>query len=328
MSELSRDARSVIAQARANDGPSAEDRARIRARLDPTWAAYRAREAGGAGTAVVGAKRPFPRAVSVLWASLVLWAPGSLPRVETAIDSQPEQPSAASSAVQAATPRMPGEPAAAPTPSVSRAAPPERTARVASASSGSARRAELANPHRRSARDAATRERTGRHATLAASPLPSALDAQLSAATPAASLVAAADSDDAEHARAPALGRASRTRAPDSTLRSSDAPVTDDSTPVRRAPGFVAQPIDDELEWIGAAEDALRKGQPSAVLRLVQEHAFRFPQGALAPERMALHALALCALQRRAAARVVLADLAQHSASSPLLDRVHRNCGL
>jgi hypothetical protein len=90
---------------------------------------------------------------------------------------------------------------------------------------------------------------------------------------------------------------------------------------------FAPQRIDDELTWLSAAQDALRNHKPSSALRLVQEHAFRFPQGALASERVAVHALALCALSRKAAAREVLADLEQRSPNSPLLARVRRNCG-
>ncbi|HKU42616.1 MAG TPA: hypothetical protein VJR89_30870, partial [Polyangiales bacterium] len=95
-----------------------------------------------------------------------------------------------------------------------------------------------------------------------------------------------------------------------------------------RDDGFSPQPIDDELTWLSAAQEALTKHQPSTALRLVQEHALRFPQGALAVERTAVHALALCSLGRKAAARDVIADLAHRAPQSPLLARVRRNCGM
>jgi hypothetical protein len=97
--------------------------------------------------------------------------------------------------------------------------------------------------------------------------------------------------------------------------------------PTLRSRAFAPQPIDDELTWLSAAQEALRNNQPSSALRLVQEHAFRFPQGALASERVAVHALALCALSRKAAARDVLSELEHRAPNSPLLARVRRNCG-
>jgi hypothetical protein len=344
MTDLSRDARSVIARARAHatDGPSAEDRARIRAKLDPSWAAFRARHAGASEDAVVSAQRPMPRAASVLWVSLVLWGP-ALPRTESSSSTAQVAVSTLSTtpilgaATRVTSPARSSSAAQDGPRGVSQeAASPERTARVASVNSkGISSRAELALPRRRTARDAAVRAHAGLRMTRAASLPPSTLDPQLTAAAPGAAPASrppAANSGNAalraESARPAVPGRATRSRTPDSAAQSSDALAADDSTPTQREPDFVAQPLDDELEWIGAAQDALRNGQPSAVLRLVQEHAFRFPQGALTPERLALHALALCALQRRAAARVVLAELAQRTTSSPLLDHVHRNCGL
>jgi hypothetical protein len=61
---------------------------------------------------------------------------------------------------------------------------------------------------------------------------------------------------------------------------------------------------------------------------LLQEHAFRFPAGALIEERMAMQALALCALQRRTAAQIVLSNLAARDTQSQLLPRVRSRCGL
>lgn len=100
------------------------------------------------------------------------------------------------------------------------------------------------------------------------------------------------------------------------------------AAPEQGGPSVELQPIDDELELLSSAQDALRRGQPSQALRLVQQHAFRFPRGALAQERSVVQALALCALDRRSAARVIIDDMKQRSPASPLLTSVRRACGL
>jgi hypothetical protein len=90
----------------------------------------------------------------------------------------------------------------------------------------------------------------------------------------------------------------------------------------------VPQPIDDELALLGDAQQALKAGRPSAALQLVEQHAFRFPQGALIQERMVVHTLALCALHRMSAARTTFELLTQRAPEAPILARVRRNCGL
>ena len=100
------------------------------------------------------------------------------------------------------------------------------------------------------------------------------------------------------------------------------------AAPEQGGPSIALQPIDDELELLSSAQDALRRGQPSQALRLVQQHAFRFPRGALAQERSVVQALALCALDRRSAARVIIEDMKQRAPTSPLLTSVRRACGL
>jgi hypothetical protein len=103
---------------------------------------------------------------------------------------------------------------------------------------------------------------------------------------------------------------------------------TSDDAPVVRGDAFVPEAIDDELSWLSAAQEALRRHQPTRALKLVQEHAFRFPRGALAEERRAVQVLALCALQRKQAARAVLHELEQRAPSSPLVTGIRRSCGL
>jgi hypothetical protein len=396
MSELGQDARSIVAQARAEGGPSAADRARIRAKLEPAWEAFRARQASGESSraAAAPARRPLPWSAFALLLSLTLW-PGEKPRLPPLGDLAALQPMAATGAAHQAAralQRMASDAAASSVPAAGTrgglaSASHDSSARGASlagllahdaegsvaARADSQRRAQLPNAASRSAPGAGAQAPSSAHGAAAPTARPSnaprAANADRSATTAhatnaprlsTAGLRATAASATAIHA--PRAANASRTAttagatapdrsrigplpgaaspdaptssaseaplAPSSTVRGGDMAEAGDATPSQRNPGFVPQPLDDELEWIGAAQDALRKGQPSSVLRLVQEHAFRYPQGALAPERLALQALALCALQRRAAARTVLADLARRTPSSPLLDRVQRSCGL
>jgi hypothetical protein len=392
MSELGQEARSIVAQARAEGGPSAEDRARIRAKLDPAWAAFRARQASDQPSRAAGvlARRPTPWGAFALWLSLSLW-PGEKPRLPPLGDGVALQPMAAAGAasqVARAPQLMASEEATSGASGQDHAAAAGGApGGLASGShDGSAKRASLAGLRAHDAESVAARADSQRRAQqLANAALRSATSADAhapssghAAAVPAArpgnapraanagrnattasatnvgrTATAAANATASNAGRSATTASATATNAsrsaplpstaspeaptasareapltPNSTARGGDRAEAGDATPSQRDPGFVPQPLDDELEWIGAAQDALRKGQPSSVLRLVQEHAFRYPQGALAPERLALHALALCALQRRAAARTVLADLARRTPSSPLLDRVQRSCGL
>jgi hypothetical protein len=66
--------------------------------------------------------------------------------------------------------------------------------------------------------------------------------------------------------------------------------------------------LDTEIALLRDARDALRGGQPDRALAVVEEHARRFPHGALAEEGDAERVLCLCALSRlgEARARAVL----------------------
>lgn len=94
----------------------------------------------------------------------------------------------------------------------------------------------------------------------------------------------------------------------------------------RDAP-FASAAIGDEVSLLGAAENALRSGQPTRALGYIRQHSFRFPSGALAQERDAVHALALCALQRKTAARQVFEDLQRRAPSAAVLTRIRSDCG-
>ncbi len=113
-----------------------------------------------------------------------------------------------------------------------------------------------------------------------------------------------------------------------------EAPVV--ATAMPRAPGHaapVAPPhrADDafeEIALLAKIQAALRVDDAPLALSLVDEHARRFPRGALAPEREGARVLATCsrsaAPQRQALGRVYLEDHPR----SPLAARVRAACAL
>ncbi len=341
--DLGRDARSLVTRVRRRDGPSAADRARLRAKLDPIWAADRAAEpsatvepervAAAAGWA--GGRGLQPWAAAVFLFSLGFLAP------------EPPRMAAATFAAATAAPTI--APASLPSlPPSDAMLPPVAAEPLAHAGSVHAPEDSPARPAQ--AREAPRATSGVRSAQAREAPRANARAAkggrvqpnvQLGRRQPtAAPRTASTSTPDPEQAttRLEQVGPHDRSRerqAPSAPARhepSAARVVLDrasgDVAPELADRNFAPQPIDDELAWLGAAQDALRKRQPTRALQLVQEHAFRYPRGALAPERTAVHALALCALSRKEAARAVLADLERRAPSSPLLDRVRRNCGL
>lgn len=105
--------------------------------------------------------------------------------------------------------------------------------------------------------------------------------------------------------------------------------------PGRAAPGAassqpraVAKPDQpaDELGLVTAMQLALRSGNASQALALANEHARRFPGGALAQEREGARAIAHCQLATPAARAGVLANFEQRYAGSPYAARVKDAC--
>jgi hypothetical protein len=351
MMDLDREARALAARVRRRDGPSAADRARLRARLDPIWAAQRASQTGGAGQVAFGMRRA-PLASAVFLVSVSFWT-AEVPGRDVAANEQVlGQPAAAQLSAlgtspplaanigmpadfaptanpgAAATPpvrgrraetkRVRSQPTRLESPALQRLAAGERklsaaNARVAPRSTvssppaeGSSVRAPHAAQHPTSELDRDTRA-SDRGGVLPVE-LASAANPALAAQYVAPELAPAAEREPAVSPGVPARAA--------------------DPTPVLRGRAFTPQPIGDELSWVDAAQQALNRGEPSAALYLVQQHAFRYPQGALANERRAVQALALCALQRKAAARSVLSDLERTASSSPLVERVRLKCRL
>jgi hypothetical protein len=292
MTALGRDARALVARVKRRDGPSEADRARLRRMLEPAWAAQRAQSISELPELAPRTTHGWLSWTSgLLIMSLGFVAPEASPTVAPAAPQVAGSPAAISRGVEQAPVEKPG-------------------------SAVEARRSEP-TPHAGRARPRASRK------TL-----------QPTAASSVAQVLPVTQPLAADLGNAPAQAPARRSRAPlepsAAVAAGSSRAVAADGgelAPTVRSRAFAPQPIDDELTWLSAAQEALRNGQPSAALRLVQEHAFRFPQGALASERVAVQALALCALSRKAAARDVLADLEHRAPNSPLLARVRRNCG-
>jgi hypothetical protein len=82
-----------------------------------------------------------------------------------------------------------------------------------------------------------------------------------------------------------------------------------------------------ELALIEGAQTALRAHAPDRALRFLNEHAARFPKGALGEERYGLRAIALCNLGRSEAVALATRFLVDHPAS-PLAGPVRDACAL
>jgi hypothetical protein len=87
-----------------------------------------------------------------------------------------------------------------------------------------------------------------------------------------------------------------------------------------------ADALREELALIGAAQSSLGAGRNEAALASLEEHALRFPSGALSLERRALRALALCAGGRRDEGRAEAEAFVTRAAGSPLAERVASAC--
>jgi RNA polymerase sigma-70 factor (ECF subfamily) len=82
--------------------------------------------------------------------------------------------------------------------------------------------------------------------------------------------------------------------------------------------------LNDETQLLWEADRALRAGDGVRAVNLLDEHAARFPEGALSPERGAERVVALCKLGRADAA-AVRAYLAAHPNAS-LTERIQQSC--
>jgi hypothetical protein len=103
--------------------------------------------------------------------------------------------------------------------------------------------------------------------------------------------------------------------APRPSTRSSIARSSSDSLP-------------EEVSLVSRAEQQLYAGHAEDALKTLGEHERRFPNGALAEQRMAARVQSLCTLGRTVDARADLTRLARAYPRSPQLDRARRFCGI
>jgi hypothetical protein len=92
-----------------------------------------------------------------------------------------------------------------------------------------------------------------------------------------------------------------------------------------RADGPATSTLEVELPLLREAQEALRAGDPARALTYLNEHARRYPNGELAEERAAAHAIASCKLDARRGRGEADAFVTMHAAS-PLADRVREAC--
>ena len=303
MTDLSRDARSLIGRARAHEGPSPQDRARMRAKLAPQWKA-----AAAAALAPPAAQAPARNTWT--WASIAKTI------VLLAVAAWNPVPPSAAKTVPSLGPSA-IEPAVAANHDA-----PQGSAALPAANDAPADPSPLA---------AAPRVRaSGQGSRARARPAAAGGSSRQAAESPVTARVQAPSRTRADAVSGQAIADESGTVTSPSVARStlvSDA--LDRRSPPELAPEqFQPQPLDDELAWIGAAQEALRNHKPSQALRLAEQHGFRFPQGALTQERLVVHTLALCALERFDAARRMLAVLEERAPGAPIVARVRSNCGL
>lgn len=132
----------------------------------------------------------------------------------------------------------------------------------------------------------------------------------------------------------PALVQAPSEAAPAAT------PV--EETPVKTAPSVTlperpAAPVIDsakptaqislEVALLSKAQAELSRGRAQQALEALNEHARRFPRGALTEERMATRARALCALGRNTEAQAELTRVERLNRGSAYLARAREACG-
>ncbi|MCA9618260.1 MAG: hypothetical protein KC731_04545 [Myxococcales bacterium] len=109
--------------------------------------------------------------------------------------------------------------------------------------------------------------------------------------------------------------------------------VPDDGPAVTRPGGVPSTatptPGSDVQQEVALLQEAQRKlsgGDARGALRLLDEHARRFPRGALAQEAEAARVLALCQAGQRSAAREAARRFVERAPSSPMAERLRHAC--
>jgi hypothetical protein len=102
--------------------------------------------------------------------------------------------------------------------------------------------------------------------------------------------------------------------------------VTPLAAPADAPPEAPSTANDGELALMRSILAALRDGEAARALTLLEEHARRFPQGVLSPERRGLRVVALCEAGQTALGREERAAFLRVEPDSPLAQRVRSAC--
>jgi hypothetical protein len=120
--------------------------------------------------------------------------------------------------------------------------------------------------------------------------------------------------------------------APAPSALGASAPQSANPVPAQTTPAAVSSSwkasssLEQEAELLRGAHQALKKGDVDQALALLDEHAARFPGGALEPERLAERVLALCRAGRTSMARAAADSFLAAHAEGPLAARVRASC--
>jgi hypothetical protein len=93
-----------------------------------------------------------------------------------------------------------------------------------------------------------------------------------------------------------------------------------------RAPRATSD-LEGEARLLEQADGDLRRGDPSAALARLAEHAAQYPAGALREEREGIRVVALCRAGREAEGKAAAQRFLAHSPRSTLATRIRAACG-
>jgi len=114
---------------------------------------------------------------------------------------------------------------------------------------------------------------------------------------------------------------------PDPAPRVLPAPVTTSASTATTTTVVTTSPLDDEIALVRDARSALRAGDASHSLAILDEHDRRFPGGALSEDCAAERIYALCALGRVDEARLLATRFLADHPVSPHAASVRASCG-
>lgn len=120
--------------------------------------------------------------------------------------------------------------------------------------------------------------------------------------------------------------RPSATPAPADPPRPSATPGSPPSEKPSAEAAEAADSLQEETRLIAAAHAALSRGDAASALTILDEHARRFPRGALAPERKAARAMALCKAGRASEGQNEANALYGEGDKSPVAEKIRRAC--